>query len=144
MAKSRKRNASRVRMGPWHGPPSCFCCGMMHKGLKEVTPMVLTYNEAPNIRRTLEKLSWADEILIVDSFSTDDTLEILKSFPRVRLVQRKFDTFAGQCNFGLQQITSEWVLSMDADYVLSDELNREMAELKPAADMAGYRANFTY
>lgn len=112
--------------------------------LDSVTPLILTYNEAPNIRRTLEKLTWAREILIVDSFSTDETLTIAKSFPQVRIVRRKFDTFANQCNFGLEQIKTEWVLSLDADYVLSDDLSREIAELKPDAIVAGYRAGFTF
>ena len=112
--------------------------------LDNITPLILTFNEAPNIRRTLEKLGWAKRILMLDSFSTDETLDIVKSYPQVRVVQRKFDTFAGQCNFGLQQIDSTWVLSLDADYVLSDELNREMAELKPTAEVGGYRAAFTY
>ena len=81
---------------------------------------------------------------MVDSFSTDETLEIVKSFPQARIVQRKFDTFAGQCNFGLGEIKTEWVLSLDADYVLSDDLNREIAQLKSENDIAGYRAGFTF
>src|SRR5262245_16448781 len=101
--------------------------------LDQITVLILTFNEAPNIRRTLEKLTWAKEILIVDSFSTDETLEIAKTFSQTRVVQRKFDTFAGQCNFGLGQVKTEWVLSLDADYVLSDDLNRELARLKADA-----------
>jgi hypothetical protein len=59
-------------------------------------------------------------------------------------VQRRFDTFAHQCNFGLQQINSLWVLSLDADYVLSNELLRELESLTPATDIAGYSAGFKY
>jgi glycosyltransferase involved in cell wall biosynthesis len=112
--------------------------------LDRITPLILTFNEAPNIRRTLEKLTWAKEIVIVDSFSTDETPDIVKSFPQARVIQRKFDTFASQCNFGLQQINTEWVLSLDADFILSDKLNCELQELKPASDVAGYRAKFIY
>ncbi len=112
--------------------------------LAEITPLILTFNEAPNIQRTLEKLTWAKEILVVDSFSTDETLEIVKSFPQTRIVQRKFDTFAGQCNFGLSEIKTEWVLSLDADYVLSDDLNREIAQLKSENSISGYRTGFTF
>jgi glycosyltransferase involved in cell wall biosynthesis len=112
--------------------------------LADITPLVLTYNEAPNIARTLQRLSWAREILVVDSFSTDATLDIARTFPAVRIVQRKFDTFAGQCNAGLEQIRSAWVLSLDADYRLSDELVSELESLAPPAGIAGYRVPFTY
>jgi glycosyltransferase involved in cell wall biosynthesis len=111
---------------------------------EKITPLILTYNEAPNLRRTLERLAWAREILIVDSFSTDETLAIARDFPQVRVVQRKFDSFAGQCNFGLQQITSDWVLSLDADYVLSPELVEEIQRLLEPAEVSGYRVNFRF
>src|SRR4051812_43381171 len=91
--------------------------------------IILTYNEAPNIGRTLERLAWAKEIVVIDSFSTDETLEIVGKFPRTRVIQRKFDTFADQCNFGLEQIHTDWVLSLDADYVLSSELIDEIGLL---------------
>src|SRR6476619_2943691 len=92
--------------------------------LTEITPLILTYNEAPNIGRTLEQLRWARDIVVVDSFSDDETLEIVSGFPQARVVQRKFDTFAAQCNFGLTEagIATEWVLSLDADYELTPEL----------------------
>jgi len=109
-----------------------------------ITPLILTYNEAPNLRRTLERLVWAQEIVIVDSFSTDDTLAIAREFPQVRVVQRKFDSFAGQCNFGLQQVQTEWVLSLDADYVLSPKLVAEIQSLPPNSDMAGYTVGFRF
>lgn len=110
----------------------------------DITPLVLTFNEGPNIGRTLEKLGWAKEIVVIDSYSTDDTLEIVKLFPQARIIQRKFDSFASQCNFGLQQVKTEWVLSLDADYILSDELNRELQEPKITSDIAGFRATFIY
>jgi glycosyltransferase involved in cell wall biosynthesis len=112
--------------------------------LDEITPLIITYNEAPNLRRTLEKLAWARDIVIVDSFSTDETLDIARSFPQARIVQRKFTTFAEQCNFGLEQVRSEWVLSFDADYVLTDELREEVAALAPDESVGGYRARFRY
>jgi glycosyltransferase involved in cell wall biosynthesis len=110
----------------------------------QATPLILTFNEAPNLRRTLEQLAWAKEIVIVDSFSTDETLAIAKSSPQVQVVQRKFDSFAGQCNFGLAQIKTEWVLSLDADYVLSPELVDEIGRLDGNAEAAGYQARFNY
>jgi glycosyltransferase involved in cell wall biosynthesis len=106
--------------------------------------MILTFNEASNVRRTLEKLAWAQNILVLDSFSTDETLEIARSFPQVRIVQRKFDSFAGQCNFGLEQVKTKWVLSLDADYVLSQELVDEIGRLDVGGNTAGYQARFRY
>ncbi len=112
--------------------------------LHDVTVMVLTFNEAPNISRTLSKLRWAQSVLILDSFSTDGTIEIANSFPNVTVIQRPFDSFAQQCNFGLQQIQSKWVLSLDADYVLSDALEDEITHLSMPPEMVGYRARFRY
>jgi glycosyltransferase involved in cell wall biosynthesis len=109
-----------------------------------ITPLIITYNEAANLRRSLEKLAWADEILVVDSFSTDDTLEIARSFPQVRVVQRRFDHFAGQCNFGLEHCRSNWVLSLDADYVLSDDLVRELRNWTAQPGVIAYFSRFVY
>jgi glycosyltransferase involved in cell wall biosynthesis len=112
--------------------------------LHDITPLVLTFNEGPNLRRTLERLAWARQILVIDSFSTDDTLEIARAFPQVRIVQRAFDSFAGQCNFGLAQIQTEWVLSLDADYLLTEELTAELRSIEPPPGLAGFRARFRY
>jgi glycosyltransferase involved in cell wall biosynthesis len=108
--------------------------------------MILTYNEAPNIGRTLDRLRWADDIVVVDSFSDDETLEIVSLHPQTRLQQRRFDSFAGQCNFALDQadIRTEWVMSLDADYVLSNELIEELKTLAPDVSIGGYRARFVY
>ncbi|MEB3160315.1 MAG: glycosyltransferase, partial [Synechocystis sp.] len=94
--------------------------------LEQITPLILTYNEAPNIDRTLQKLTWAKRIVIIDSFSDDDTLEIIRQYHQVDFFQRKFDTHANQWNFGLDQIKTEWALSLDADYTLSDQLLLEL------------------
>ncbi len=100
-------------------------------GALQITALILTYNEAPNIGRTLERLKWAKEILVVDSFSTDETLDIVRTFPQTRILQRKFDTFADQCNYGLEQVRTDWVLSLDADYILSLELIQEIQNSIP-------------
>ena len=109
-----------------------------------VTAMILTYNEEANIARTLDAIAWAKEILIVDSGSTDGTLAIVQRYPQARVVTRKFDTFADQCNFGLTQVATPWVLSLDADYELSAALGTEIRGLSPEGDAAGYRASFVY
>jgi len=110
-----------------------------------LTALILTRNEQENIGRTLSAIGWIDKVVIVDSFSSDETLQIVKaSHPNVLIVQREFDSFAGQCNFGLEHITTEWVLSLDADYVLDPKLIAEIQALDPAPDTAGYAAEFRY
>lgn len=114
--------------------------------LDQITPLILTYNEAPNIARALSGLHWANDIVVVDSFSDDDTVQIAKKFPRVRVIQRAFDNHRNQWEFGLREtgISSPWVLALDADYVVSDEIISELEKLQPGDAVNGYRANFIY
>jgi glycosyltransferase involved in cell wall biosynthesis len=112
--------------------------------LEKITPLILTYNEENNISRTLEKLKWASKIIVIDSYSTDKTLEILSSYPEIEVFSRKFDSFASQCNYGLSKITSEWVLSLDADYILTDDLIREITSLAIESDINSYSVRFKY
>lgn len=112
--------------------------------LEQVTPLILTYNEAPNIDRTLQGLKWAKQILIIDSFSDDATLEIISKYPQVRVLQRKFDHFASQCNYGLANIFTKWVLSLDADYTLTDELIIELQSLPENSLYDAYSVRFKY
>src|SRR5262249_60387897 len=108
------------------------------------TPLIITCNEAPNIRRTINKLSWARRIVVVDSGSTDGTLKILQTYSRVEVLHHPFIDFASQCNFGITQIATPWILSLDADYELSDELIKELQLLTPAEETVGYQAHFIY
>jgi glycosyltransferase involved in cell wall biosynthesis len=110
----------------------------------QITPLIITYNEAPNICRTVGKLLWAPRIVVIDSGSTDGTVEMLGRYPQVEVIQRLFIDAASQCNFGLMQVTSPWVLSLDADYELSDQLVRELTSLAPPESAVGYRARFVY
>ena len=112
--------------------------------LEHITPLILTYNEAPNIARTLEHLAWATKIIVIDSYSTDTTLEILDSYSQVEVFKRKFDTHGKQWNYGLEQVKSPWVLSLDADYIVTDELISEMAALPVNGEIDGYFVNFKY
>jgi glycosyltransferase involved in cell wall biosynthesis len=108
-----------------------------------VTPLILTYNEAPNIARTIDQLHWAQEIVVVDSHSTDETMNILRSYPQVKIFQRVFDTHATQWNYGLDQIKSAWVLSLDADYFVTDQLVEEIISLNDSL-IDGYFIPFKY
>jgi len=113
--------------------------------LENITPVILTYNEAPNIERTLKALAWAKRVIVMDSFSSDETQSICARFANVEFCQREFDVLATQWEAAIaQNIQTEWVLALDADYVVSDELITEIETLRPTSDIGGYRTSFVY
>lgn len=113
--------------------------------LNQITPIIHTYNEAPNIERTLNAVAWAEEVLVIDSFSNDQTLAICAGFKNVKVIQNEYKGPTAQSNFGLaQEIKTDWVLSMDADYVVTPALNTELSELSPAPDVNGFEISFEY
>jgi len=114
--------------------------------LADITPVILTYNEAANIGRSLERLTWAGQIIVVDSGSTDETLAIAGRFANVRVVRRPFDSHAEQWRFAVNEtgVTTGWILRLDADYMLEPALREEIAALMPAPETAAYQIGFTY
>src|SRR5713226_3745916 len=98
-----------------------------------VTPVVLTGNEEPNVGRTLGRLAWAGQVIVCDSFSSDRTVEIARSFANVRVVQQSVDTLAGQWTFALSEVRTAWALTLDADYFIPEAFERELASLDPVA-----------
>ena len=111
-----------------------------------VTVLILTYNEENNIERTLRALARFPRVIIVDSNSNDRTLKIAKQFPNVEVNTRVFDQHDRQWNYGLDNcgISTKWVVSLDADYVLSDSLVAEIANIDPDSLTSGYRVSFNY
>jgi glycosyltransferase involved in cell wall biosynthesis len=114
--------------------------------LDRIEVLILAWNEEANLVRTLQALQAFPKVLVLDSGSTDATLEIAARFPNVRVCSRPFDRHADQWNFGLTGcgIAAPWVLALDADYVLPASLVQEIAALEPAASVQGYRAKFRY
>lgn len=111
----------------------------------EITALVLTYNEEQNIERTLQALSWARRVVVIDSFSSDRTMELARAaHPNVEVFQRRFDTHASQWNFGLEQVATPWVLALDADYQLPAGFVDELTRTEPGANVTGYEAEFAY
>src|SRR5216684_3043071 len=104
--------------------------------LDRITPLILTRDEEANIGRTLAQLAWARQVVIVDSLSTDGTVAIARRFANVRVVPRAFDSHAGQWSFGVGQVTTPWVLTLDADYFVPEGFVRELASLDPPPDVA--------
>jgi glycosyltransferase involved in cell wall biosynthesis len=112
--------------------------------LDRITPLILTRDEEANIGRTLGQLAWAREVVVIDSMSSDDTVKIAQQFPNVRVVTRAFDSHAKQWSFGVAQVATEWVLTLDADYFVPGSFVREIASLTPPPDLGGYEAGFVY
>ncbi|MGM0589104.1 MAG: glycosyltransferase family 2 protein [Bacteroidota bacterium] len=115
----------------------------------DLNALILTYNEAPNIGRTLEKLQWVPRIVVLDSGSTDDTQIIVSQYDNTSWFERPFDDHTSQWNYGLFQcgISSSWVLAMDADYQISPELAVEIQRIvkqKSQITVDGYWARFKY
>jgi glycosyltransferase involved in cell wall biosynthesis len=105
-----------------------------------VSVVVLTFNEAVNIERCLASVAWSNDVLVVDSGSTDGTGE-MASGRGARVVTRRFDNFADQRNFALDagNLRHEWVLHLDADETVSSELRMEIQEIvRGDTGMAGY------
>jgi glycosyltransferase involved in cell wall biosynthesis len=94
-----------------------------------LTALVITYNEEQNIKAVLDNLAFADEIIVLDSFSSDATFEIASSFKNVKITQRIFDDFASQRNYALSLATNSWILFIDADERLTTELEKEISTI---------------
>ena len=105
-----------------------------------ISILILTFNEEVNIARCLDSVSWSDDVLVVDSFSTDRTLEIAKG-RGARVLQNRFVNFAEQRNLGLAHggFKHEWVLHLDADEVVSSELKEEMLAVVQRGERKAYR-----
>jgi glycosyltransferase involved in cell wall biosynthesis len=95
---------------------------------KTLSVVLITLNEAANLPRTLKSVSWAQEIVVVDSGSTDATLEIARK-AGAQVFEEPWKGFAAQKNSAIAHASNEWVLSLDADEELSPELVREMQAL---------------
>lgn len=103
-----------------------------------LTVIIPCFNEAHHMRALLETVEWADEILIIDSFSTDQTLEIAKEFP-VKILQRKYQYPADQKNWAIPQATHDWILILDADERVTPMLKAEIQSiLSGTPDKVGY------
>jgi glycosyltransferase involved in cell wall biosynthesis len=112
--------------------------------LSVITPLILTHNEEPNLGRCLARLSWAREVVVVDSRSADGTKAIAASHANVRFLERTFDNHTAQWNFGVDQVMTEWVLALDADYILAPGFDLELAALQPSSELAACAASFRY
>ena len=105
-----------------------------------ISVLLLTLNEAANLPACLEALAWADDVVVLDSFSQDETVAVAERLG-ARVYQRAFDDFAGQRNYALDQIPfqHEWVLHLDADEIVTPALQAEMAAAVAAGRYDAWR-----
>jgi glycosyltransferase involved in cell wall biosynthesis len=97
-----------------------------------ITAVITTFNEEHNIGECIESVLWCDEVVIVDSFSTDRTVEIARSFPGVRVLQREYLGSASQKNWAIRRATGTWVIIFDADERCTVDLRQEIEKLLAA------------
>lgn len=95
---------------------------------EKVSGLIITFNEEKNIREALECFDFCDEIVLVDSFSTDKTLEIASEFPNVKIIKNKFEDFTKQRNLALDAAKNDWVLFLDGDERITPQLREEIIE----------------
>jgi glycosyltransferase involved in cell wall biosynthesis len=126
-----------------HGAASVSSHAKKRRGLTDlkISATIITFNEAENIRAACESVSWADEVLVVDSRSTDATREIASGCG-ARVVEREWPGFAAQKQFAARAAAHEWVFSLDADERVSDDLRASVERLRRAGEdklADGYR-----
>lgn len=115
------------------------CAGWIN-GPVPITVLLITLNEAHNLRRTFENLKgWAHSVIVVDSYSQDSTIDLCLEFG-VHVVQRKFDGFGSQWNFAIQStgIRTPWTMKLDPDEYITDELKLSIAHAIEAGDADGF------
>jgi glycosyltransferase involved in cell wall biosynthesis len=107
--------------------------------MQKISVVVVTFNEERNIERCLTSVQWADEIIVVDAFSTDHTAEICRRL-KATVVQREWQGYAPQKQFAISAATNEWILLVDADEEIPNELQQEIkSAVQSQQEYAGFR-----
>jgi glycosyltransferase involved in cell wall biosynthesis len=109
--------------------------------MQPLSVVIITYNEEQNIARCINSVkSLADEIIVLDSYSADRTVEIARSLGAI-IYQERFRGYIGQKNFAMQLASNNYILSLDADEALDDELAASIMEAKESFPHRAYRMN---
>ena len=110
----------------------------MRNKKSKITAIILTFNEERQIRDCLESIKWVDEIIVVDSLSTDRTIEICREYTD-RIYQREYERYARTRNWSFQFASYDWILAVDADERYTLDLAKEIRErLARDTDINGY------
>ena len=96
--------------------------------MPSLSVVIITYNEECKIKKCIEAVTWADEIIVVDSFSTDRTREIAREYTDL-VYQNAWEGFAKQRTYGMNQASGDWILFLDADEYVTDALQNKLKEL---------------
>jgi len=107
---------------------------------ESITAYVYTFNEEDNIAECVRSVLWCDEVLVVDAFSTDRTVEIARGLG-ARVIQHRWEGYREQSRFALGQVRTAWALSLDADERISERLRASIESVlrAPRPDVSGYR-----
>lgn len=111
--------------------------------MQTITVIIPTYNEENYIQDCLRSISFADQIIIIDSFSSDTTLVLAKEF-NCEIIQRKFDNFSNQKNEAIKLATSDWILFIDADERVTEKLKYEINETLKNPIHQAYKIKFPH
>jgi glycosyltransferase involved in cell wall biosynthesis len=117
----------------------------MNSQTSKLTPsfsvLILTYNEEMNLPGCLESIGWCDDIVVLDSYSSDSTVALAEAHASVRVFQRKFDDFAGQRNFAIDTVEFkyDWVFHLDADEHFTPALVEECRQQMACDAQSGYQ-----
>jgi len=99
---------------------------MEPKSAQKISFLIITLNEEIHMGELLKDLSFADEVIVVDSFSTDKTKAISESFSNVKFIEHRFENYTSQRNFAISQAKNDWVLFLDADERIGSKLKKEL------------------
>jgi len=106
--------------------------------MTKITAIIPTLNEEIHIEEAIKSLDFADEIIVIDSFSVDRTLELANNF-NIRIIKREFDDFSSQKNFAIDQAKNKWIYILDADERVTPEVKKEILEaVKKPKEFVGF------
>ena len=106
--------------------------------MANITAIILTLNEEGNIERALDSVSFAEEVIVIDSFSEDKTVALAKA-KKAKVLQREFDDFSSQKNYAISKASNSWVFLLDADEYVTNELRKNIEKtVSEKTDLVGY------
>ena len=112
--------------------------------MTKISAIIPTLNEEIHISEAIKSVSFADEIIVIDSFSEDKTIEIAEKL-NVKIIKRKFDDFSSQKNYAIEQATYNWIYMLDADERVTDKVREEILKaVKNPKDFVGFYVRRTF